>query len=96
MSPASCGSGCRGQGQGTQTIHIEPGELWENGYAESFIGKFRDGCLNEEVFWNQRRAQVIMEEWRKHYNQDIREATQPIGLSVAHRANCVASVGLLV
>jgi putative transposase len=36
--------------QGTITLPIEPGHPWENGYAESFNGKFRDECLNEEVF----------------------------------------------
>jgi len=55
---------------GTETIHIEPGHPWENGYAESFNGKFRDECLNEEVFWNERHAQVIVERWRTHYNEE--------------------------
>lgn len=56
--------------QGTSTIHIEPGHPWENGYGESFNGKFRDECLNEEVFWNWRHAQVIVEGWRRHYNEE--------------------------
>jgi transposase InsO family protein len=55
---------------GTETIHIEPGHPWENGYAESFIGKFRDECLNEETFWNERHAQVVVERWRTHYNEE--------------------------
>jgi len=31
-------------------LFIEPGYLWENGYVESFIGKFRDELLNREIF----------------------------------------------
>jgi putative transposase len=55
---------------GSQTAFIAPGHPWENGYAESFIGKLRDECLNEEVFWNVRHAQVVVEWWRRHYNED--------------------------
>ena len=56
--------------QGIGTLHIEPGHPWENGYAESFHGRFRDECLNEEVFWHERHAQVVIERWRRHYNDE--------------------------
>jgi putative transposase len=56
--------------QSTATIHIAPGHPWENGYAESFNGKLRDECLNEEVFWHQAHAQVIVERWRRQYNEE--------------------------
>ena len=56
--------------QGIRPLYIEPGSPWENGYPESFNGKFRDECLNMELFWNDTEAQVIVEEWRKHYNTD--------------------------
>jgi transposase InsO family protein len=52
----------------TATIHIEPGHPWENGYCESFNGKLRDECLNEEVFYNARYAQAVIETWRQAYN----------------------------
>ena len=55
---------------GTTTAHIAPGHPWENGYAESFNGKFRDECLNEEVFWHTRHAQAVVERWRRHYNEE--------------------------
>jgi putative transposase len=55
--------------QGTATAHIEPGHPWENGYVESFHGKFRDECLNEEIFWHERHAQVVVERWRRQYNE---------------------------
>jgi putative transposase len=53
----------------TQTVYIAPGHPWENGYAESFIGKFRDECLNEEVFRSIEEARVVIEHWRWEYNQ---------------------------
>jgi transposase InsO family protein len=56
--------------QGTRTVYIEPGHPWENGYGESFIGKLRDECLNEEVFYNQRYAQAVIENWRREYNEE--------------------------
>ena len=36
---------------GVNTLFIEPGSPWENGYNESFNGKLRDELLNEEVFY---------------------------------------------
>ncbi len=53
---------------GTQPLFIEPGSPWENGYCESFNGKLRDECLNGEIFFSLRKAQVVIEMWRKHYN----------------------------
>jgi putative transposase len=56
--------------RGTQTVYIEPGHPWENGLAESFNGKFRDECLNREVFWGEQHAQTIVETWRRGYNEE--------------------------
>ena len=53
---------------GAKTAFIEPGSPWENGYCESFNGRMRDELLNGEVFYSLREAQIIIEEWRKHYN----------------------------
>ena len=50
------------------TIFITPGSPWENAYIESFNGKFRDECLNCELFANGRQAQIIAENWRVEYN----------------------------
>lgn len=51
-----------------KTAYIEPGSPWENGYNESFNGKLRDELLNGEVFYSLKEAQVLIEEWRQHYN----------------------------
>jgi len=53
---------------GAKTLYIEPGSPWENGYCESFNGRLRDELLNGEIFYSLKEAQVIIEQWRKHYN----------------------------
>jgi transposase InsO family protein len=53
---------------GTGTLYIEPGSPWENGYCESFNGKLRDECLNGEIFYSLKEAQVVIEQWRVEYN----------------------------
>ncbi len=51
------------------TLFIEPGSPWENGYVESFNGKLRDELLNREIFTTLIEANILIEEWRKEYNQ---------------------------
>ena len=53
---------------GAKTAYINPGSPWENGYCESFNARFRDELLNGEIFYSLKKAQIIIEEWRKHYN----------------------------
>ena len=53
---------------GVETLFIEPGSPWENGYNESFNGKLRDELLNGEIFYTVREAKVLIEGWRQHYN----------------------------
>ena len=53
---------------GVGPAFIEPGKPWQNGVAESFIGKLRDECLNLEWFYSPAEAQVIVELYRKQYN----------------------------
>jgi transposase InsO family protein len=50
-------------------LFIEPGSPWENGYIESFNGKMRDELLAGEIFYSIIEAQIIIEQWRWHYNQ---------------------------
>lgn len=51
-----------------ETLFIEPGSPWENGYIESFNGKLRDELLNGEIFDTLTEARVVTERWRKFYN----------------------------
>jgi len=54
---------------GLKTLYIEPGSPWENGSCESFNGKLRDELLNTEIFETLTDAQVVIEAWRKRYNE---------------------------
>src|SRR5882757_7179182 len=55
--------------QGIETSLIDPGKPWQNGTTESFNGKFRDECLSLEWFRSRAEAKVVIEAWRRHYNQ---------------------------
>ncbi|ARP98034.1 hypothetical protein CAK95_02280 [Pseudorhodoplanes sinuspersici] len=55
-------------GLGSKPLYIEPGSPWENGYCESFNGKLRDECLNQEIFYSLKEARVVFEQWRNQYN----------------------------
>ena len=57
-------------GKGVEPLFIEPGSPWENGYVESFNGKLRDECLNEEIFFSRAEAQVIVDWFRTVYNHE--------------------------
>ena len=52
-----------------KTLYIEPGSPWENGYIESFRGKLRDELLDREIFTTLEEATILIEQWRKEYNQ---------------------------
>ena len=58
------------EGVGAKTAYIEKASPWENGYVESFNGKLRDELLNGEVFNTLREAQVLIERWRRHFNEE--------------------------
>ena len=53
---------------GVNTLYIEPGSPWENGFCESFNGKLRDELLNGEIFYSLKEARIVIESWRRHYN----------------------------
>lgn len=54
---------------GVKTLFIERGSPWENGYIESFNGKLRDELLDREIFTTLEEARVLIEQWRREYNQ---------------------------
>lgn len=51
------------------TALSDPGKPWQNGADESFNGKLRDECLSLEWFRNREEAKIVIEGWRKHYNE---------------------------
>ena len=54
---------------GVRLHFITPGKPTENGYIESFNGKFRDECLNRHWFLDLADSRVMIEDWRNDYNQ---------------------------
>ncbi len=51
-----------------QLHYIEPGKPTQNAFIESFNGRFRDECLNDNVFRSLAEARQIIEQWRVDYN----------------------------
>ena len=51
-----------------KTTYIEPASPWQNGFVESFHGRFRDECLNREQLWTLTEARVVIEGFRIDYN----------------------------
>ena len=68
--PEFCSRAVRGwlKDLGVETLFIEPGSPWENGYCESFNGKLRDELLSRETFYTLEEARVLIENWRREYN----------------------------
>ena len=69
---------------------IEPGKPNQNAYIESFNGRFRDECLNEHWFTSLGHAQVVIEAWRREYNEE-RPKKQLGGLTPALYARQLAA-----
>jgi putative transposase len=57
------------QARGVQHILIQPGKPTQNAYIESFNGKFRDECLNENWFESLAQAREVIAIWRQDYNE---------------------------
>jgi transposase InsO family protein len=53
---------------GVETLYIEPGSPWQNGYAESFNSRFRDELLSQESLANLAEAKQVSGWWQNHYN----------------------------
>ena len=49
---------------------IEPGKPTQNAYIESFNGRLRDECLNDNWFISLAHARVVIEAWRREYNEE--------------------------
>jgi putative transposase len=48
--------------------YIAPGKPQQNAFIEAFNARFRDECLNEEVFGSLAEARAVIERWRRDYN----------------------------
>jgi len=56
--------------RGVRLFLIEPGKPNQNAYIESFNGRLRDECLNEHWFVSLAHAKVVIEAWRREYNEE--------------------------
>ncbi|KZC16120.1 transposase [Rhodanobacter sp. FW510-R12] len=86
------------QQHGIEHLLIEPGRPMQNGYIESFNGKFRDECLNEHWFTSLAQARDVIADWRHDYNE-VRPHSScgripPAQFAARHRAqqvNCTVT-----
>ena len=58
------------QAKGIRHLLIEPGKPMQNGFIESFNGKLRDECLNEQWFETLHQARTTIAAWRRDYNEE--------------------------
>jgi len=52
------------------TAYITPGSPWENGHVESFHASLRAELLDRELFYTIQEVEVMLEDWRHHYNYE--------------------------
>ena len=60
---------------GVRLHFIQAGKPIQNAFIERFNGKFRDECLNEHGFLTLQEAQVVIEAWRREYNEEWTHST---------------------
>lgn len=82
------------QAKGIRHLLIEPGKPMQNGYIESFNGRFRDECLNEHWFNSLAQARTVIGAWRIDYNE-VRPHSScgrmpPARFAAQHRADAKA------
>jgi len=74
-----------------ETLYIEPGCPWQNGYIESFNGKLRDEVLDRELFHSIKEAKVLVQNWRLEYNNHRPHSSLDDKTPAAFAAECIAS-----
>lgn len=52
------------------TIYIDLGSPWQNGFAKSFNSRMGEEVLERELIWNLKEARVLVEDWRNYYNNE--------------------------
>ena len=53
-----------------ETLYVEPGSPWQNGFAESFHARLRDELLEQELFGSVEEAKLLSRRWSWEYNQE--------------------------
>ena len=75
---------------GVDWHYIAPGKPQQNAFVESFNARFRDECLNEEVFGSMAEARAVIETWRRDFNT-ARPHSAHAGLTPAEARNRAAA-----
>jgi transposase InsO family protein len=75
-----------------ETLYVEPGSPWENGFAESFHSRLRDELLATEVFESLAAARTLTTAWREDYNYHRPHSSLGYVAPVEFAARCAASV----
>lgn len=76
---------------GVETLYIEPGSPWQNGYAESFHSRLRSELLDAEIFETVAEAQSLAAAWRNDYNHHRPHSSLAYQTPAAFAAGCAAS-----
>jgi transposase InsO family protein len=71
---------------------IPPGQPWKNGFIESYHDKFRDECLQREWFSSLLDAQVVIADWRLHYNTQRPHSSLGYKTPTAFAAQCTTQI----
>lgn len=77
---------------GIETLYIEPGSPWENGYAESFHSRLRDEFLALEIFESLATARKLTAAWKDDYNHHRPHSSLGYVAPAEFAARCAASV----
>ena len=75
-----------------ETLYIEPGSPWENGYAESFHSRLRDEFLALEVFESLSAAKRLTQQWQEDYNHSRPHSSLGYVTPNEFAARCATSV----
>jgi putative transposase len=76
---------------GVETLYVEPGSPWQNGYAESFHSRLRSELLDAEVFETVAEAQALSAAWKNDYNHRRPHSSLGYQTPAAFATGCAAS-----
>ena len=76
---------------GVETLYVEPGSPWENGYAESFHSRLRDELTNREEFTSLAEAKYLADAWRLEYNHRRPHSSLGYQTPAEFAAGCAAA-----
>jgi putative transposase len=80
---------------GVETLYVEAGSPWENGYAESFHSRLRDEFLDLEEFESVAAARKLTTAWQEDYNHHRPHSSLGYSTPIEFAARCPASAPML-